>query len=169
MWVLLANTQYGRGFAIVELRNKIFASGQSAKILSRENFSPYGMLLLHICILFTVVLLRFITFNPPLPRIQGYIYILYIDTVSIIYAASGTHVHVATLDALNMCHSKKIIIFLKCRTNRKLVAKVTVIWRKIRMWRSNGERWNDPVRTRKLVISMVLKNQHAQCLEPTLW
>ena len=34
------------------------------------------------------------------------------------------------------------------------------MWCNIRAWRSNGERWNDPVRTRKLAIS-VLKNQHS--------
>ena len=44
--------------------------------------------------------------------------------------------------------------------------KFSVIWRKIRMWRNvgawrlNGKRWNDPVRTRNLAISMVFKNQH---------
>ena len=45
MWVWLAGTKYGRGFAIIKPRiffREIFASGQSAKILSRENFSPYG-------------------------------------------------------------------------------------------------------------------------------
>ena len=34
------------------------------------------------------------------------------------------------------------------------------MWRNIWAWRSNGECWNDPVRTRKLAISIVLKNQH---------
>ena len=34
------------------------------------------------------------------------------------------------------------------------------MWRNIGAWRSNGECWNNLVRTRNLAISMVLKNQH---------
>ena len=81
---------------------------------------------------------------------------------SVIYYTSCTY-HMRSKYA----SPKKYFFFLNDAQIKNWLRKVSVIWRKIRMWRSirawtsNGKRWNDPVRTRKSAISMVLKNQHA--------